>query len=391
MGVASDGGMTAAAVTSGTQAMNATFGNEDAQKAIEEQKKQAKLLQIDVEKEKTKMALVMAKLKRAAERVSNFMKSFMMIARFYPIIVLVLIILAFFGKPLEYIMLFVSAIIVTILFGIVYILGIDYIRVVPFTLYNIVVYLVPLLAYTVIIFLVFLIVSLIILFLAGFNMAFSGILQDLLKCQNSPEAWFKTPNYHLKNEYSRGFFCGRPCMARYKPDGANCKKMIKQQSSYCAIPEIMRIFTGYSRSDAIPYFLNVNTNDFRYLSKQPHQREAILKNNYLNKVKYITECNDKAFQPFFDMTLNMCSSIDTMTNSGKLTSKQADVFRTVCKQAYCTSISNYPFCAKPADSNSMNGAQFVKQLCKIFSILIVFFLVLIMALKFIFEKDDTKW
>ena len=331
------------------------------------------------------------------EKVIAFGKTMLMIARFYPIIILVLIILAFFGKPLEYIMLFIAALIVTILYGVVYIFGVDVIRVIPYTLYNAVVYLIPYLAYAILILVVFVLITFFIAILAAIN-SFGGCIQDWVLCDNSPEAWFKTPSYQYGNRFHRGFFCSKPCMARYAPDGPDgekCKRIYMYQPSYCPNAEIMRIYSGHSRSDLIPYFLDYNTNDVRYFLKSPHDREAILKEHYLKKNKFNRQCQE-AMLPYNELTLNMCSSLDALQKSGKLSATDALKLSKVCKEAYCgiystgkgdnytSKVLNYPFCAGRASSSSLNQSQLIKQVCKVLALIMVFIIILFLCLRLLF-------
>ena len=378
-----------------TAIAQAQFQNEAAYKAKRDVQRVKGAIELKMDEIKLKVAQKMAEiaakwqiLKDRVDMVMVKTKEFLMVARFYPIIVLVLIVLAFFGKPLEYIMLFISAIIVTIIFGVVYILGVDYIRVVPFTVYNFIVYLIPLFAYTIIIFVVFLLVSVVIFLIAVFNGCCGGPISDIIRCDNRPESWYKTPNFHLKNMYSRGFFCGKPCMAHYQPDGTNCKKMYKYTPSYCPVAETMRIYTGASRSDKLSYFMNYNTNDFKYFLKQPSQREYILKDHFVKKIVYQESClKSKDLMQHDNISLSICSSIDALSQNGTLSVPQSISLRGACKDAYCTSTSNYPFCTKPGKASGLDASQFIKQICKILAILIGFFLIMCMCMQFLFSKE----
>jgi preprotein translocase subunit SecG len=326
---------------------------------------------------------------RHADKIAaaiKFARIVLMIAKWFPVLVLVLIALAFFGRPLEFIMLFLAAVMVSIMFGIMYIFSIDVIRVLPYLPYNIIVSFIPYLIFCVVILVVFLIISLFIMILALINAASGGGLKYWPLCHNSPEAWFKTPSYQLGNSYSRGFFCAKPCGSRYIPDGDNCKKIDEYQPSYCPNAEVMRMFTGYSRGDSVPFYADYNSSNFKYMLKQPPEREKLLKDHYLKRVKFLENCKIPKMMIFDKISLNMCASVDMLEQTKQIKSGDALKLKQVCKQAFCTAPSNYPFCAAKADSSSGNSAQLVKQLCKITAILIVFFLIFIMCLNLIFRK-----
>jgi hypothetical protein len=324
-----------------------------------------------------------------AKAISKFAKTMAMVARFYPIIIVALIILAFFGKPLEYIMLFIAAIIVSILWVIVYIFGLPVVRVIPYIPYNIAFHFIPFLAFSIVIFTIFVVVSLFCLILAGLNVATSGSLQNMILCQNGPEAWYQIPNYHLDNIYKRSFFCVKPCNARYEPDGDSmCKKMYKAQPAYCPPAEIMRIYSGYNKGDRNYYFKDFNEHNIKYLKATPENREKMLRDHYIKKVQYLDKCS-APMAPYSDITLNICANLDNLEKSNTLKPKQLKKLRDVCFQGYCNSKTNYPFCAKRVHSSSIDMSQLIKQICKIIAIIIVFFLIIIFMLKIMYLKNKN--
>lgn len=318
--------------------------------------------------------------------IATFTKTASMMARFYPIIVVALIILAFFGKPLEYIMLFIAALIVSILWVFVYILGLPVVRVIPYIPYNIVFYLAPYLLYTIIILSIFLVVSLFCLVLAAINKISGNKLQSMILCQNSPESWFELPNYHLDNIYRRSFFCVKPCASRYEPDGDSCKKMYKYQPAYCPPAEIMRVYTGLNRNDRVTHFKEFNQYDVRYLMKSPQDREKMLRDHYLKQVRHLDKC-EEPMKPYKDITLNICANLDYMEKNKQLSQEQINKMRAVCYQGYCNSNTNYPFCAKKAASSDADMTQLIKQLCKILAIVIIFVILIIFILTTMYAKD----
>jgi hypothetical protein len=319
---------------------------------------------------------------------ATFTKTAAMMARFYPLIIVALIILAFFGKPLEYIMLFIAAIVVSILWVIIYILGLPVVRVIPYIPYNLVMYAIPYVLYSVIILTVFAIVSLFCLILAFFNWISEEKLQHMILCQNSPEAWYQIPSYHLDNIYKRSFFCVKPCGSRYEPDGDDlCKKMYKYQPAYCPPAEIMRMYTKFNTGDRVHYFKEYNQNDIKYLMKSPPEREKILKDHYLKQVKFLDKCSEPMKQ-YKDMTLNICSNLDTLEKNKIFNPKEIKRLREVCYQGYCNSSSNYPFCSSKANSSDIDMSQLVKQICKILAIVTIFIILIIFTLVFIYKKND---
>lgn len=325
---------------------------------------------------------------RKFERRLAFARTMKTVTQFYPVIILILIILAFFGKPLEYIIMIITAIIVTILFAIVFCLFSPVINIIPYIPWNFAVYVIPYVVYSLIILVVFIFITVFISLLALINVATGNSLKDWIICENSPEDWYKMPSFQLGNRYSRGFFCGKPCASRYVPDGDNCKKMYRYQPSYCPHAQVMRMYTGFKRGDSVPYFMEYNQMDFRYLMKQPHKREQILKDHFLKRRKFLSLCAGPMF-PYRNITRNMCASVDALEKNNSIKVTEALTLKQICRQAFCTSETNYPFCSIKAVANSTDGSQLVKQIVKVICIIIIFFLILSLALSLLLLKRDT--
>jgi hypothetical protein len=283
-------------------------------------------------------------------------------------------------------MLFLAAIIVSILWVIIYILGLPVVRVLPYIPYNIIFTFFPYLVFSIVIISIFLVISLICLILAAINAIPGHFVQHIVLCQNSPEAWFQIPNYHLDNIYRRSFFCVKPCGARYEPDGdSNCKKMYHAQPAYCPPAEIMRIYSGYNKGDRNHYFKDFNEHNIKYLKASPENREKLLKDHYLKKMTYLDKCS-VPMEPYKNITLNICSNLDNLEKTKQLKPKEIKKLRDVCFQGYCNSKTNYPFCAKKVNSSSMDMSQLIKQICKIIAIIVVFFIIIIFILQVAFVK-----
>lgn len=311
-------------------------------------------------------------------------KTFAMVARFYPLIMVALVILAFFGQPLEYIMLFISGIIVSILWVFVYILGLPIVNIIPYTLYFIAVYFLPLMAYTIILLIVFVLVSLLCGILAAINVATGGSLNKWLICDNSPTSWYTTSSYHLDNQYRRSFFCVKPCAARYEPDGdSSCKKIDSSQPSFCPQAEIMRIYSG-NTNDSVPYFLDYNTTNPSFILKNPKERKELLKDHYIKKITFLNKCNGP-MKPYNNISLNICANLDHFEKNKTFNKAYLEKMRNACKQAFCNSDTNYPFCSVKVNSASNDPSIIIKQIIKIIALTIVFVIFILFIFQTIFK------
>lgn len=333
------------------------------------------------------------KILAVAKFTAAFNKTMLMIARFYPLIVLVLIILAFFGKPLEYIMLFLAAVIVSIAWIIVYIFGRNVLRVVPYFFYNAIAVVLPTLIFALVSIGIFLLILVICVILGIVNKSTGGSLKHLILCQNSPEAWFKNNAVHYKdgNKYKRGFFCSKPCAKRYKPDdlsGTFCEKLPRDTPGFCPNAQVMRLYTGFNRKDRPYTFKSYNTRNPKYYSKTPLMREDLLRGSFFRKKEVLERCS-RPMQKYNDLTLNICSSTDTYlkTRHAGLDDQSIKKLRNACGMAFCSAKSNYPFCNKLTNSSMMDSSEFVKQVIKIITAIILFFVLLIFTFNFMFDKD----
>lgn len=331
------------------------------------------------------------KILALAKATVAFNKTMRMIARFYPLIILILIILAFFGKPLEYIMLFLAAVIVSIIWIIVFILGQPVLRVIPYLPYALFKVWIPWLAYSILISGIFLVLLIVCLVLAIANEASGGKLKNLVLCQNSPEAWFKVSSFQHKNIFKRGFFCSRPCLSRYKPDQNTqgfCEKLKRDTPGFCPNSEIMRIYTGFKRKDRVYTFKSYSAKNPKYYFKSPMMREGLLRDSFMRRRKFLEQC-EKPMAPYKNLTLNICSSTDAYlkTRFNGMDDKAIKRLRNVCGAAYCSASSNYPFCNKLANSSDMDSSMLVKQIIKIILSIIIFFVILIFVFNYMFRQS----
>jgi hypothetical protein len=162
--------------------------------------------------------------------------------------------------------------------------------------------------------------------------------------------------------------------------------MYKYQPAYCPPAEIMRIYTGYNRGDRVYKFKEFNQNDIKFLMKSPQDREKLLRDHYLKQIKYLDMC-EEPMKPYKDITLNICANLDNLEKTNMLKPKHVKKLREVCYQGYCNSKTNYPFCAKKANSSDLDMSQLIKQLCKILAIVTIFIILIVFILTLLYKKD----
>jgi hypothetical protein len=327
--------------------------------------------------------------------IEKFAKFFAFLQRMLPILYLVLIILAFFGKPLEYIMLFVALIAVAIIYVIYAILTIPPFVFIPMLLWFIIFNILPLIVYCLIFGALLVFILVICLIISILNVASGGALKNLILCQNSPTAWYKTPNFHFKNAYERGLFCNSPCKTRYQPDatGTSCVKLPKGYPAFCPQAEIVRLYTGMRKDHTYMYNDYPVNGNIKYLTKSPSMREELLKNYFLKKNDFMNVCNDK-MSSYNNISLSICSSLDMIdSDTGNsftkgMSSSEINKIRQVCKQAYCNSKNTFPFCSQLGNTQEDNS-DIIKKVIKLAIFIIVFITLLIISLKYLISLQKN--
>jgi hypothetical protein len=329
-----------------------------------------------------KQAKFMFTMTRIAFMFANFMRT---IFQFFAIIILARIIIGFFSKPLEFIMLGFSCLILSVVYVIYYIFYIPPFIWVPFIIWFTLFDILPWFVYSVVMMVLFIVISLFCLVLAFINVCTGGAIKSLVLCQNHVASWYKTPNFHLTNKYERGLFCSRQCFTGYAPDvtGMYCIKIPKGNPSYCPQAEVMRMYTS-NRNDFLYYYKDyVTQGNMKYMISAPYAREGMIKDHYLKKQDFLDKC-DKSMSTFNYMPLSICASLDTIekNNVNGIDKKTIDRLKTVCKQAYCDSKSNYPFCAQLAAGDDDDAGKFWKKLMKILISIAVFMFIIIFILNY---------
>lgn len=309
---------------------------------------------------------------------SRFKRTMLIVFEFYSLVILARVILGFFSAPLEFIMLGIACIILSIVYVIWFILSLPPIYIIPYLIYFFVIYVIPWIVYCIVIIVLFAIISLVCLVLAGINWISGGSLKDIVLCQNSPAAWYETPNHHLKNKNERGIFCSKSCLSGYAPDstGLFCSPLDRSNPSYCSKAEIMRLYTGL-KNDFNYYFKNYDTKgNMRYLLSSPDTRTKLLNEYYLKKLKFMTDC-EKSMSKFNYMPLSICSSLDSLQGFNAVTMQK---LKNVCEQSYCNSDNSYPFCSllKVQDATQ---EPFWIQVIKNCIYIIIFILIIILLIR----------
>ena len=320
---------------------------------------------------------------------ANMLKFMAMMARLYPIIKIAVILIMIFSNALQYIIMFFAGLAIAILIVIYKILSMPYIIYIPIVIYWFTMDFCPFLLYTVVFIILFLVIAAFCLILAFLNVITSGGMHNFLFCENNPAGWYKMTNYHMKNIYSREFFCSKPCMKGYAPDvtGSFCERQKRTAPNYCPQASVMRIFTGDGRKDNKVGYSAYNTAiDMNYRTSMPIEREKMLKDHFIRMKKYMESCND-GLNRYNGVTKTICANIDVIEKYNLYGFKKNDIERMkqACAQSFCNSVNSYPFCAGLSGISKDPDEMLIKLLVKYFTSIIIFLIVIMTFMRILNE------
>lgn len=338
-------------------------------------------------------------VKEVAQKIQQFNKFVMMIARFAPIIKVMVAIILITTNLLFYVIMVIAYIGAAILEVVYFIISLPpFIQIIWFV-YFLISDGIPFALYTMLFGALLIAISLFCLAAAFIDIITGGQLKNLVLCQNGPAAWYKVPNHHLKNRFDRGMFCSRPCVKGYRPDesGSNCVKIPKESPSFCPQAQIMRFYSKEGGSDSNHVYRDLKTTgNLNYLMKTPPKREDMLLEHYIKKQRFMEDCslqpknadnssNTADMTVYNNLTMNMCANLEAMSSSDILR-HDPDVImkmREVCNQAYCDSRSTYPFCTGLAGRKEGSGADLIRKIIMASIAMICFVITMIVVFSYI--------
>ena len=320
----------------------------------------------------------------------SMVKFMAVMARFYPIIKIAVILIMIFSNALQYIIMIFAGIAIAFLVVIYKILSLPGLIYLPIASYWMAMDFCPFLVYSIVFTILFLVIAALCLFLAFLNVITSGGMHNFLFCENSPAGWYKMTNYHMKNIYSREFFCSKPCMRGYAPDvtGSFCERQKRTAPNYCPQASVMRIFTGAGRKDRKVGYSAFNTAiNVNYRTSMPIEREKMLKEHFISMKKYMESCND-GLNRYNGVTKTICANIDVIEKYNLYGFKKNDIERMklACAQSFCNSVNSYPFCAGLSGISKDPDETLIKLLVKYFTSIIIFLIVIITFMRILNEN-----
>lgn len=296
------------------------------------------------------------------------------------------LLVAILKKPLEFILMLIGGIIMCIIYVLYKITVYPPLNWIIFLIWFWWTKVVFLIFYTIIIGVVIVFICFFLLIITILNLLpipKKGWLNNVVLCQNSPDSWYKVPNYHLGNKFERSLFCKSACATGHAPDeltGEFCDRIPKGQPSYCPQAEIMRIITDFNRGDRKYIYDNYDTTtNVWYTLMTPADKETAYKQYYFNRRKFFNKCED-TMGTYNKMTLDFCSSLDMMKKMkyNGLTDKDIARLEKVCHQNFCDSRNRYSFCGKfgKNEKEEKSLSELIKQIVIFMLTAIIFMYIL---------------
>jgi len=300
-----------------------------------------------------------------------------------------------FGVLMDILTLIIATLFAVVLVIIYMIISIPPILMIPFAIYFMFTEIILWMAKAIQLGSIFLLILLCVCLATLINVITRGKLQSVMLCENSPGAWYKYPNYHIRNIYERSFMCAKPCPTGYAPSetGFMCKPIPKGHPNYCPQAEIMRIFTGYKRGDIKYSYPDYSTlGNIKYETSLPSTREQYLFNHFKSGKTFFDRCR-KPMENYSDISQNICSSLDVIKKSkpNGLTSKDIDRLERLCRQSYCKSTGIYGFCNKYRSFNEDESSSLIKNICMIIFSLIMFTIIVIIIIYTLSGEQKTMY
>lgn len=315
--------------------------------------------------------------------------------KFYPLIILVLLILAIFTDLFRYVLMVVAYIVLAIILVAYEVLSLAPFIWVIFLFFFILFEVVPFVVITTLLLALLAFVTLVCLLLAGLDKLLGGRLRFLVLCQNSAGAWYMTPSHQFMNKYSRGALCTRPCMTGYAPNetGGSCLRLPVDAPTYCPQAEVMRVYSGEGRNDLRYDYKDFGTaKSMRYLLKRPHEREEMILKHYLEKIRFLDKCtnpkNPHSMAKYNHVTMNICASLAAMKQNGfqNLNDTDFQKLERVCSQGFCDVRNSYPFCSRLSNVSSIDKSDLIKKIVYAIIAITVFAISIFMVLFYMNEN-----
>jgi len=159
--------------------------------------------------------------------------------------------------------------------------------------------------------------------------------------ENSPDAWFETNGYQVKNSSERKVMSWWPCFNGFVPDKryANliCKPTNSHVPNFCPQANLQRLNRNKRTSSLlVPKKFEP---DMLFLNSSTLQRKVMINQRERELKKYHDSCTDY-MDPYNPLSKNICTGLDLYSGSNR------KKINDVCYTTYCSNGKREMFCNK---------------------------------------------
>ena len=249
--------------------------------------------------------------------------------------------------------------------------------------------------------------------IAIIDIPLGGAIMGALRCENMPDAWARTSNFHRLNLFQRTFFCSSRCRSSFFPSGMMCKRQSKDEPSMTPQQIIYHLFLSrnylqqlsggspwLSQKEKILYSNTPPT--AYYVNYTQDQKLRHWKTVYEEQSAYFSEVATTPDYKTYDPTI-LCICKHLLSQSEE--SKESDLgldeetqgkLKKLCQQAYCraSSSSAFAFCqnvneetvAALDDVVDKNWWTLVKGIVKMICVLIAITLAMVFIIQEFYKR-----
>lgn len=175
------------------------------------------------------------------------------------------------------------------------------------------------------------------------NLFTNGALTFLLRCENSPDAWYSQPGYAFANKFRRMFLCFQPCSPCWKrSSGIMCKKLQRSFPAFCPQQQIFGLYQkSKEHENSDPALFNKHIPDPSFYKAKLAEREALILDSLRQKKQFLGGCHS-GLQRYNYLTKHICANVETVDGllgahpaepNGTATS--TETLKSACRQVYC--------------------------------------------------------
>lgn len=171
------------------------------------------------------------------------------------------------------------------------------------------------------------------------NIVLGGILTPMLRCENTPDSWYKRSGFERGNVYTRLFLCFTPCSKGWRRIfGGLCVNPTNSCPSFCPQQQIF----GYVTDDALtrtfttgmrPYVFDKFVPDLTFYGKDLDERRQSMLAAAKEKRRFLGKCIH-GMRDYDFVTRHICANIHNLDGKD-FNDETKSKLRTLCRQAFC--------------------------------------------------------